>query len=58
MSDQVTTPILSEAVKLGDLYYLSGQIGTDPATGSFAGEDIASQARQSLTNISKVLEQI
>ena len=29
MSDQVTTPILSEAVKLGDLYYLSGQIGTD-----------------------------
>ena len=51
MSDQVTTPILSEAVKLGDLYYLSGQIGTDPATGSFVGEALEILPRQVAENI-------
>lgn len=58
MSDQVTTPILSEAAKLGDLYYLSGQIGTDPATGSFVGEDIESQAAQVAENIKAVLAKL
>ncbi len=35
--------------------YVSGQIPIDPATGEFAGEDIKSQTRQSLTNIKAIL---
>lgn len=45
----------SQAVKAGDFVYVSGQIPIDPATGSFAGEDITSQTRQSLTNIRNIL---
>lgn len=47
--------ILSEATNYGDLYYLSGQIGTVPETGEFAGKDIASQAAQVAKNILAVL---
>lgn len=46
----------SQAVSTGDTVYVSGQIPIDPATGSFAGDDIASQTRQSLTNIRNILE--
>ena len=42
----------SQAVRGGDYVYVSGQ----PATGAFAGEDIASQTKQSLTNIKAILE--
>ncbi len=35
---------------------VSGQLPIDPATGEFAGEDIESQTRQSLTNIQGILE--
>lgn len=35
---------------------MSGQLPIDPATGEFAGADIASQTRQSLTNIKAILE--
>ena len=35
---------------------MSGQLPIDPATGEFAGTDIASQTRQSLTNIRSILE--
>ena len=46
----------SQAVKAGNTIYVSGQLPIDPATGAFAGEDIASQTRQSLTNIKNILE--
>lgn len=36
--------------------YVSGQLPIDPATGSFAGQDIKSQTRQSLENISAILQ--
>lgn len=36
--------------------HVSGQLPIDPATGEFAGEDIQSQTRQSLTNIKSILE--
>ena len=36
---------------------VSGQLPIDPATGEFAGDDIASQTRQSLTNIKAILEE-
>ena len=35
---------------------MSGQLPIDPATGEFAGADVAVQTRQSLTNIKAVLE--
>lgn len=45
----------SEAVRAGDLLFLSGQIGSDPATGKVAPGGIAAEARQALTNIKSVL---
>jgi len=48
----------SQAVKAdGVSINVSGQLPIDPATGAFAGEDIKSQTRQSLTNIKAILEE-
>lgn len=47
----------SQAILAGDTLYVSGQIPIDPATGEFAGEDIGTQTRQSLTNIQAILKQ-
>ena len=46
----------SQAVKAGNLLFVSGQIPIDPATGAFAGEDITAQSHQSLTNVKNILE--
>lgn len=46
----------SQAVQAGNLLFVSGQLPIDPATGTFAGEDIAAQTRQSLTNVRSILE--
>lgn len=46
----------SQAVQAGNTIYVSGQLGLDPATGKYAGDDAVSQARQSLTNISNILK--
>ncbi|MEG0688096.1 MAG: RidA family protein [Hungatella sp.] len=46
----------SQAVQGGDYVYISGQIPIDPATGQFAGDDIVTQTKQSLTNIKSILE--
>ena len=46
----------SQAVRIGDLLYTSGQIPLDPATGTLVEGDIAVQARQSLTNVKAILE--
>ncbi|MDE6260305.1 MAG: RidA family protein [Oscillospiraceae bacterium] len=45
----------SQAIQAGKTVYVSGQIPIDPATGAFAGEDIVTQTRQSLTNIKNIL---
>ena len=45
----------SQAVTAGNTIYVSGQLPIDPATGAFAGEDIATQTRQSLCNIKAIL---
>ena len=39
----------------GNITFVSGQLPINPATGEFAGTDIASQTRQSLTNIQSIL---
>jgi len=46
----------SQAVQAGNMLFVSGQIPIDPATGAFAGEDIATQTHQSLTNVKNILE--
>ena len=45
----------SQGIQAGSTLFVSGQLPIDPATGAFAGEDIASQTRQSLTNIRNIL---
>ena len=45
----------SQAIRADKFVFVSGQLPIDPATGEFAGEDIAAQTRQSLTNISNIL---
>jgi 2-iminobutanoate/2-iminopropanoate deaminase len=45
----------SQAVRAGNTVYVSGQLPIDPATGAFAGQDIASQSRQSLENVRAIL---
>ena len=46
----------SQAVAANGIIFVSGQLPIDPATGTFAGDDIASQTRQSLTNIQEILK--
>jgi 2-iminobutanoate/2-iminopropanoate deaminase len=45
----------SPAVQVGSMLFVSGQIGMNPQTGAFAGDDIESQTRQALVNLSSVL---
>lgn len=45
----------SQGIAAGNTVYVSGQLPIDPATGEFAGPDIASQTRRSLQNIQAIL---
>lgn len=45
----------SQAVRVGDLVFTAGQIGTDPKTGELV-EGLEAQVRQVLQNMSAVLE--
>ena len=45
----------SQAMMYGDILFTSGQIGLDPATGAFAGDDIVTQAKQVCENLKAVL---
>lgn len=47
----------SQAIRVGNLVYTSGQIPIDPATGAFVEGGIKEQARQSLTNVKAILEE-
>ena len=46
----------SQAVQAGNMLFVSGQIPIDPATSCFAGEDIVTQSRQSLTTVKNILK--
>lgn len=48
----------SQAIEANGMIFVSGQLPIDPATGAFAGEDIAAQTRQSLTNIKNILAEV
>src|SRR3982751_248562 len=46
----------SQAVRMGDLLFLSGQIPLDPATGALIDGDIATQTRRVFENLGAILE--
>ena len=48
----------SQAIQVGNLVFASGQIPIDPATGSFVAGGVKEQARQSLTNVKAILEEV
>jgi 2-iminobutanoate/2-iminopropanoate deaminase len=48
---------LSAAVRVGPMLYLSGQLGTDPATRQRAPGGIGPETRQALENIKRLLEE-
>ena len=47
----------SQAIKVGELVFVSGQLPIDPATGAFAEGGIQVLTRQSLTNMKAILEE-
>jgi 2-iminobutanoate/2-iminopropanoate deaminase len=47
----------SDAVRAGDILYLSGQLGNEPGTMKLAPGGIAGETRQMMQNIARVLEQ-
>ena len=45
----------SQAIRVGNLVYTSGQLPIDPATGTFPEGGITAQTRQSLLNVQAIL---
>lgn len=45
----------SQGMGSGDFIFVSGQLGLNPETGEFVGNDFASQAEQALQNIRSIL---
>ncbi len=45
----------SPAVRAGETYFLSGQVGLDPQSGTLVGPDVTSQTQQVLANVKAVL---
>ena len=47
----------SQAMKVGNLVYTSGQIPIDPATGNIESQDITGQTEQVMKNIGEILKE-
>lgn len=47
----------SQAIKVGKMLFVSGQIPVDPTSGELSGQDISSQTFQSLTNLKEIIEE-
>ncbi len=47
----------SQAIETETTVYCSGQLGLDPKTGAFAGEDVSEQTKQAFENIKSVLKE-
>jgi len=46
----------SQAVRYGDLLFVSGMLGMDPKTGELAGPDVEAQAVRVLENLEAVID--
>jgi len=46
----------SQAVKIGNLLFISGQIPIDPSTGEIVGGGVEAQTKQCMKNIMAILE--
>ena len=46
----------SQGVRAGGLVFTAGQLGVDPASGEFAGDDVATQAKRALENLRAILQ--
>ena len=51
-----TTPMLSHAIRVGDLVFTSGQVAIDPQTREAVPGDITVQTRQTLENLKLILQ--
>lgn len=47
---------LAQAVRIGQLLFVSGQVGAEPASKRFAGPDIEAQTRLVMENLQAVLK--
>ena len=45
----------SQAIQIGDLLFVSGQVPIDPSTGAVVEGDVKAQAQQSLNNLKAIL---
>ena len=48
--------VYSQAVRVGDFVYVSGQVPLDPATGQLVSEDMEAQVRRVFENLKAVAE--
>ena len=46
----------SQAIKVGDLIFTSGQLALDPATGELVNDEIEKATRRSLDNVKAILD--
>jgi len=46
----------SQAIRVGELVFCSGQVALDAASGTFLGGDVETQTRKCLENLAHVLE--
>ncbi|MEM0078730.1 MAG: Rid family detoxifying hydrolase [Nitrososphaerota archaeon] len=46
----------SQAVKIGNMVFVSGQLGIDPSTGKLIKDDIELQMRRAFMNVASILE--
>ena len=51
-----SSPLYSQAVRVGSTIYVSGTVGIDIATGQMAGATIHEQTRQALRNCKAIVE--
>lgn len=54
--DAPSSPLYSQAVKVGTMVYVAGMAGIDVATKQLAGTTITEQTRQALRNCAVVIE--
>ena len=46
----------SQGMRAAGLVFTAGQLGVDPASGEFAGDDVATQAKRALENLRAILQ--